>query len=254
MRGAGSEFAGRARTAVILGSGLSGGSPPGEVLVSASYDEIEGLRIPSVDGHPGTLSLVAARRRNLIVFSGRSHLYEGGSPGGGGSCVRAAARLGCSEVILAHAAGSLTRSIPPASWLIPGGIVCFPWRGSGGAEAVSGRPAARPCISVELRAEIERAAGEAGEPFAAGVLYWTAGPSYETPAEGRAAVAAGADAAAMSPLPELSEAAVLGLGAACLSRITNYTPNAGGGRTDHGEVLASGLGGTGTLSRILASL
>ncbi len=203
-------------------------------------------------GHPGVMSLVRTERRNLLIFSGRSHMYEGAR--GAGGCVAIAAELGCRDVVLVQAAGSLVRSLRPASWLVASGVVCFPWRGAGGTRSSAGRPIARPIVSTSLRKRLEEAVSRAGEPLSSGVLYWTAGPCYETPAEGRAAAGSGAAAAAMSPLPELAEAASAGLQAACLSRITNYAPNAGDGVTVHEDVVCAGAEGAASLKRILSFL
>ena len=69
-----------------------------------------------------------------------------------------------------------------------------------------------------------------------------------------AAALMGADAATMSPLPELAAAAEMRLEAVCLSFITNFAPNVLMGATGHGEVLEVGKGGAETLSRMLPQL
>ncbi len=242
------ELKGAAGTAVVIGSGLSSRRWPGKVLAEAAYAGIEGLIVPAVEGHPGRLLLLDTGRGRLLVFAGRAHFYEGAEWDGAGSTAAAAAGLGCRRIILTQAAGSLKRSLPVGSWLLPSGIVALPWSDS------RFRSSARPAVSHRLRGLVASAAAEAGVDVADGVLCWTAGPAYETPAEAAAAALMGADAATMSSLPELAAAAEKGLEAACLSFITNFAPNVSMGATGHMEVLEAGKRGAEAISRMLPQL
>ena len=242
-----------ADTAVVIGSGLSPERWPGSVLAEEDYASIEGMALPAVEGHPGKLLLLDAGKDGfaggrLLVFAGRTHFYEGADWNGAGGAVAVAAALGCRRIILTQAAGSLKRSLPVGSWMLPSEIVSMPWKGS------VEKDSARPAISTSLREKVSSAAAETGIETADGILYWTAGPLYETPAEAEAAVLMGADAATMSPLPELAAAAEKGLEAVCLSYITNFAPNVSMGATGHMEVLEAGRKGAGTLSSLLPRL
>jgi len=244
---------GAAETAVVIGSGLSPERWPGKVLAEAEYSRIEGMAVPAVEGHPGKLFLLdtgggKAAGDRLLVFAGRAHFYEGNGLDVAGGTAVAAAALGCRRIILTQAAGSLKRSMPVGSWMLPSGIVSLPW------SARRERSPANPVISSRLRAKVASAAAEAGLEIAEGILYWTAGPAYETPAEAEAAVLMGADAATMSPLPELATAAEKGLEAVCLSYITNFAPNVSIEATGHMGVLEAGKKGAETLSHLLPRL
>ena len=242
------ELKGAAGTAVVIGSGLSPGRWPGKVIAEAGYAGIEGLTVPAVEGHPGRLLLLDTGRGRLLVFAGRAHFYEGAGWDGAGSTAAAAAGLGCRRIILIQAAGSLKRSLPVGSWLLPSGIVALPWSDS------RFRSSARPAVSPRLRGLVSSAAAETGLDLADGLLCWTAGPAYETPAEAAAAALMGADAVTMSPLPELATAAEKGLEAACLSFITNFAPNVSVGATGHMNVLEVGKRGSEALSRMLPQM
>jgi purine-nucleoside phosphorylase len=243
---------GKAKTAVVLGSGLSQSRLPGEILDSVSFGEIPGMVAPTVEGHPGRIVLLQTGRGRVLVFQGRNHIYEGVGAGGAGATVDIAARLGCRRILLAQAAGSMKESVPAGSWLIPSDVVSLPWR-----FGFRGRLPARAggsLISPLFRDEVVAAVSAAGLPFRDGVLFWTAGPAYETPAEAAAAVLMGADAATMSSLPELLEARANGLEVACMSWITNYTPNLGRGVAVHEEVLRAGRKGAGLLAEVIRLL
>jgi len=242
------QLRGSASTAVVLGSGLSPKRWPGKIIAATEYSDIEGLPVPAVEGHPGKILLLDTGGGRLLIFAGRTHYYEEPVWEGAGAAVAAAAELGCRRIVLTQAAGSLKRSLPVGSWLLPSGIVALPWKHSSTDEA------GRPAISSPLRSLVSSAAERAGLEARDGILYWTAGPVYETPAEAAAAVLAGADAATMSPLPELTAAARMGLDAACLSYITNFAPNVSNGSTGHMEVLEAGKRGAEALSRLLPEL
>ena len=237
LTAAGRRLRGRAGLAVVLGSGLA--PPPGalDAEESLSYEQT-GLPSPGVDGHAGRVILARCGGRPVLFFSGRGHRYEG-DDAAAERVVEAAGALGCRRLLLTQAAGALVRGVPPGSWLLASGVVSFPARGFGFG---GGRTA--PLISPVMRRRVAGAARAAGVPFREGVLCWTPGPAYETPAEARAAAEIGAVAATMSALPELVAARRLGLRAACLAMITNYTANVSAKPTDHGHVLRAGGKGT----------
>ena len=242
------QLRGAADMAVVIGSGLSPGRWPGKVIDGIDYADIDGMPVPAVEGHPGKLLLLDTGSGRLLVFAGRTHYYEDRVWEGAGAAAAAAAELGCRRIVLTQAAGSLRRSLPVGSWLLPSGIVSLPWKYSSSGES------GRPVISSRLRDLVSSAAETAGLEVRDGILYWTAGPLYETPAEAAAAALAGADAATMSPLPELAESARNGLEAVCLSYITNFAPNVSMYSTGHMEVLEAGKRGAEALSGLLPEL
>ena len=71
-----------------------------------------------------------------------------------------------------------------------------------------------------------------------GVYIWFSGPSFETPAEIRAARALGADAVGMSTVPETVLARWAGLRVAALSLITNYAAGLSREKLGHDQTLA----------------
>jgi purine-nucleoside phosphorylase len=225
--------------AVILGSGLS---IPGK---TADYREIDGLPLPGVKGHAGK---VTALPGGVTVYSGRRHLYEDGDISGCDSLISYIKGTGADRLILCQAAGSLDPGLPPGSWMLASDIVSFP------APRLSGSRPAPPMISQRVRASVRGAAARAGVPLRDGVLFWTTGPGYETPAEARMAARMGAQAASMSPLPELMAAGGLGMEACCLSWITNHTANVSGGETGHAEVVRMGRRGSADIEKLIKAL
>ncbi len=64
---------------------------------------------------------------------------------------------------------------------------------------------------------------------------WFSGPSFETPAEIRAARVLGADLVGMSTVPEVILARRAGLRCAAVSVVTNYAAGLAGGDPSHEE-------------------
>jgi inosine/guanosine/xanthosine phosphorylase family protein len=81
-------------------------------------------------------------------------------------------------------------------------------------------------------------AGTAGIACHSGVYIWFSGPSFETPAEIRAARALGADAVGMSTVPETILARRAGLRVAALSLMTNYAAGLSADKLGHDQTLA----------------
>jgi inosine/guanosine/xanthosine phosphorylase family protein len=252
---------GAAACAIVLGSGLSKLARGLESLARVPYARIPGFERTSVEGHPGFVSLCRLAGAPVLLFAGRYHAYEGAGPDALASPVLLAEYAGCSSIIVTQAAGSLTRRIPPRTWMLATDVIPFPSRSGlrfnrepfGGAFRGTGRSRAAPVVSKELSAALRRSARAARIPVAEGVLCWTSGPTYETAAEARAGALMGADAATMSSYPELLAARRIGIEAACMSWITNHTANISESRTAHAEVLDSGGEGARSLRKLLAA-
>ena len=245
------ELKGRAELAVVLGSGLGALEKHVQIEREFPYGAFDGLGDPTVEGHKGCVILGSLEKRPLILFSGRLHCYEGLSIEEAGLPARIASELGCKRLLLTQAAGSLRRDLTVGSWMLATDIVSIPLRPiANGPEYGAGKA----LISDTFRLEIIDAARRRGAKLREGLLFWTTGPCYETPAESLAAVEIGASAASMSGLPELAVARAVGLEAAVLSLITNHAPSVSGRGADHGSVLSAGEKGVPTLEDIVAEL
>ena len=264
---------GAAADAIILGSGLAGLADVVACGDRIPYACVAGLGATSVEGHPGFITLGRIAGEPVLVFAGRFHRYESFEANAPSSIVSVAADAGCERVIMTHAAGSLTRRLKTGTWMLARDALSLPARlhlgareaprredaswgarrnHEGSSPEVRGGPTV--LVSARLSAEIREAARAADVPLAEGVLCWTSGPTYETGAEARSAAIMGADAVTMSSLPELVAARCLGLEAASLGWITNYTANISERRTDHACVVETGRAGVRSLDAMLTAL
>lgn len=206
---------------LILGSGL--GHLAGAVEgVAIPYAELPGFPHAGVSGHNPNLVIGTLEGRRVAVFGGRVHYYEHGRPDAMRLPLEVLAALGCESLILTNAAGSLRAEMPPGSLMLLSDHIAF-----AGANPLIGEPSDARFVPMTeahdpaLRAALKAAAAAEGVDLPEGVYGWFSGPSFETPAEIRAAQVLGMDAVGMSTVPEVILARFLGLRVAAVSVVTN---------------------------------
>src|SRR4051794_41908165 len=101
----------------------------GPALASVAIGELPGFAAPTASGHGGEVRSVRVGDRRVLLFLGRTHLYEGRGVQAVAHGVRTAAAAGGKKVILTNAAGSLD----PAHRGGPAGVVRGPPQPAGPA-------------------------------------------------------------------------------------------------------------------------
>lgn len=206
---------------LILGSGLGHLSAQVEG-VAIPYDELPGFPHAGVSGHVPQLVIGRLEGRRVAVFGGRSHYYEHGRADAMRLPLEVLSKLGCTRLILTNAAGSLRADIPPGGLMLLNDHIAF-----AGTNPLIGEPSDARFVPLTdahdaaMRAALVDAAQATGVDLPEGVYCWFSGPSFETPAEIRAARILGADAVGMSTVPEIILGRFLGLRCAAISVVTN---------------------------------
>ena len=100
----------RPQVAIVLGSGLGQFAERLQDAVRIPYDRIPGFPAPTVIGHSGELVAGSLAGRDVLVQSGRFHMYEGHAASVCALPVRVFARLRVGTLILTNAAGGIRRS------------------------------------------------------------------------------------------------------------------------------------------------
>jgi purine-nucleoside phosphorylase len=259
---------------LILGSGL--GPVAREIMepVLLSFDDV-GLPTATVPGHEGRLIAGTLANVEVLIQQGRLHLYEGYAAQQVVACVRLAAEVGVTTLIVTNAAGGLrpdlrpqdlllitdhlnltgtnpligqgVGGIPPSNQGIGGtppnnqGVGESPFRSQGVEGSLVSRQGRfidmRNAYDPEFRAHAHEAAAAVGERLVEGVYAGLVGPSYETPAELRMLRTLGADVVGMSTVLEVIAARALGLRVLGFSLVTNvHQPHSV--EVDHAKVLA----------------
>lgn len=224
------------RVAVVLGSGLGALAEAVEDARRIAYSDLPNFPVSGVSSHAGEIVAGRLGGMRVVVLAGRSHAYEHGNPATMAVPLAMLAELGCEAVLLTNAAGSLREDMPPGSLMAIADHINLsglnPLTGAAGDARFVDMSAA---YDPSLRDRLARAAGALGTPLFAGTYMWFPGPSFETPAEIRAARVLGADAVGMSTVPEAILARFFGLKVVGLSTITNFAAGLGGGALSHAE-------------------
>jgi purine-nucleoside phosphorylase len=222
--------------AIVLGSGLGPFADEAEGATAVSYADIPGFPIPSVEGHAGRLVVGTVEGRRVTLFQGRGHYYERGDANAMRVLIETFRRLGGETLLLTNAAGGLRRE-----WLPPTLVAVTDHINFAGANPLIGYSGADRFVPLtqaydpDLLAGLHEAARANDIELHEGVYMWFSGPSFETPAEIRAARVLGADLVGMSTVPEVILARRCGLRCAAVSVVTNYAAGLAGGDPSHDE-------------------
>lgn len=216
----------RPDTGIILGSGLGGLASAVAAIATIPYSEIPGFPVPTAGGHKGRLVLGWLGGRRVACMEGRVHLYEGAAARDLAVPIRTLKALGCGELIVTNAAGSLHLARRPGTIMaISDHINLMGANPLTGGRKVGDGPRFVPmndAYDPRLRSLAARAAEDAGIALSEGVYLAVAGPNFETPAEIRAFRTLGADAVGMSTVPEVLVARQAGMAVLGLSLMTNF--------------------------------
>lgn len=242
--------------AVVLGSGWAGAVDGlGEVRSKMSSHELPGVPAPTVSGHEGVVRSVRVDRAagpvDVLVVSGRSHLYEGHAPDAVVHMVRTLALSGCERIVLTNAAGSLRRDLSIGTpVVIADHLNLMAVNPMVGDEPPAGLPSRFVDLSdlydAEWRAALATRRGRVVEGIYAGVV----GGSFETPAEIRMLATMGADLVGMSTVLEAIAARHLGCRVMGLSLVSNLAAGLQA-HVDHLEVLDAARAATTALRDVL---
>jgi purine-nucleoside phosphorylase len=245
------EITGRDRhdVAVVLGSGWT---PAADVLAAAGQVDGEidladlgGFPPSSVPGHTGRARSVRLGDRNLLLFLGRVHAYEGHDLSVVTHGVRTACAAGATTIVLTNAAGGLR----------DGMAVGDPVLVSDHLNLTGRSPLTGPRFVdlTDAYAPRLRALARTVDPsLTEGVYAALPGPHYETPAEIRMLRGLGADLVGMSTVHETITARAEGAQVLALSLVTNLAAGMTGEPLDHADVLAAGAAAARRMGALLA--
>ncbi len=220
--------------ALVLGSGwLPAVDALGETTAELTLSDLPGFAPPAVAGHAGKLRSVRAGDRNLLVFLGRTHLYEGRGVRSVVHGVRTSAAAGCRAIVLTNGCGGLRESWTPGTPVLISDHLNLTGKSPiEGANFVDLTDLYSPRLRALCR-EVEPSLDE-------GVYVQFPGPHYETPAEIGMVRAIGGHLVGMSTVLEAIAARESGLEVLGLSLVTNLAAGISGEPLNHAEVLEAG--------------
>jgi purine-nucleoside phosphorylase len=229
------------RTAIVLGSGLSG-IAKGMGLKELPYAAIAGYPKPTVAGHAGVMYL----SEKTIVCAGRFHYYEGFSMDDVVFPVFLLKELGVTNLVLTNAAGAVNEKYSPGDLVLIKDHLNLlgtnPFIGPNPAKADGTAMGERFFdMSAVWDRDLRRLARESSlTKMRSGVYAAMTGPSYETPAEIGMLRTLGADLVGMSTVPEAIAASYLGMRLLGISCVTNMAAGISKRPLNHVEVTEAG--------------
>jgi len=220
--------------ALVLGSGwMPAVEALGEATAEVSTTDLPGFAPPAVTGHAGKIRSVRSGDKNLLIFLGRTHFYEGLGVRSVVHGVRMSAAAGCKVVVLTNGCGGLKETWQPGTpVLIRDHINLTATSPIEGANFVD----LTDVYSSRLRALCR----EVDSTLDEGVYVQFPGPHYETPAEISMVRAIGGDLVGMSTTLEAIAARESGMEVLGISLVTNMAAGITGEPLNHEEVLEAG--------------
>ncbi len=240
------------RVGLVLGSGLAGLADKVEDGIAVPFGDLPGFPEPSVAGHGGELLLGTLGGQPVACLRGRAHYYEHGRADAMKVPVRALRGAGCEIVVLTNAAGSTRQGMGPGSLMLLADHINF-----SGNHPLIGESGNDRFVSLSevydraLRQNMADAAAALDLALHQGVYMWFSGPSFETPAEIRAAQILGADAVGMSTVPEAILARHCGMRVVAISNITNLAAGLSEEELSHAMTLEMAQEGAAALTRLV---
>jgi purine-nucleoside phosphorylase len=235
--------------ALVMGSGwLPAAEALGEPALDIGMTELPGFAPPAVPGHQGRIRVLDIGSKSVLIFLGRTHLYEGLGAAVAVHGVRTALAAGVRTVVLTNAAGGTQ-----PEWQQVGDPVLI----SDHLNLTGHNPIVGPNfvdLTDAYSPRLRTLAQEIDPTLKEGVYAAMAGPSYETPAEIRMLRTLGADLVGMSTVPETIAAREGGAEVLGISLVTNIAAGLTGRPLDHEEVLAAGRAATTRMGELLGKL
>ncbi|AYE36585.1 purine-nucleoside phosphorylase [Borrelia turcica IST7] len=216
-----SEF--KPKTAIILGSGLSDLNSICEHGIEIPYRDIKEFPISTVDGHKGTLNI----NKDIAIFSGRFHYYEGYHPKEIIMPILLAKKIGIQNLIITNSSGAINSQFKINDLILINNHINFmginPLIGTNddnlGARFQELNSIYSNSSLVELTRNVYKNIFK--ENIKEGVYLAVSGPCYETTAEISFFKTIGADLVGMSTVPEVITAAYLKMNTVAISNVTN---------------------------------
>ena len=234
--------------ALVMGSGwMPAVDALGPATAEVLTTDLPGFAPPAVEGHAGRIRSVRAGEKNLLVFMGRTHFYEGLGVRAVCHGVRTAAAAGCSTIVLTNGCGGLDESWSPGTpVLIADHINLTATSAIEGANFIDLTDLYSPRLRALCR-EVDPSLDE-------GVYVQLPGPHYETPAEIGMIRAIGGTLVGMSTTLEAIAAREAGMEVLGISLVTNLAAGITGEPLNHEEVLASGRTAATRMGELLGAI
>ncbi len=220
------KFGEKPSIGILTGTGLKDIAAFARITHEIDYQDVPHFPVSTVQTHSGKLIAGSFADKNLVVFQGRFHLYEGYPARQVAYPVEVMKELGVETLILTNASGGL------ASGFCPGDIMIItdhinltgenPLVGINDENSGNRFPDMSQAYDKKLSLFAEDIGKSLNIAVQRGVYAGLKGPSLETPAEVRFLKTIGADAVGFSTVQEVIaavHAAIPVLGLSCITNV-----------------------------------
>jgi len=241
--------------AVVLGSGWAQAADALGPGTEVALADLGGFPPPTVPGHVPVVRSARAGGLRVLVFLGRTHLYEGHPVATVVHGVRTAVAAGCRVIVLTNAAGGIRAGYRTGQPVLISDHLNLTGRSPlTGPPPPDGYPSRFTDLTDLYSRRLRALARDADPALAEGVYAALPGPHYETPAEIRMLRALGADLVGMSTALEAIAARHLGAEVLAISLVTNLAAGLAPAELDHAEVTAAGQAAAARMGALLAGI
>lgn len=193
--------------------------------------------------HRKTIYTCNMNGKNLLVFKGRKHFYEGWGNEDITANIKYASIAGVRNLLITNAAGGLNPNLKEGDLMLITSHINF-------IDKLRKEPAASH-YSRRLQHLFRNACSKSKVMLHEGTYGCYTGPTYETRAEIRFQKNIGLDAAGMSTVPEVYESKNSGIEVIALSIITNLLKESTTAKTSHESVLHTAKTASLRLNKVL---
>ncbi|MCI9298930.1 MAG: purine-nucleoside phosphorylase [Lachnospiraceae bacterium] len=226
--------------AIVLGSGLGDFADEIRVEAELPYEKIDGFPVSTVVGHAGKFIFGYLKDVPVVCMKGRIHYYEGYAMSDVVLPTRLMKLMGAKILFLTNASGGINKEFKAGDLMLItdhiAALVQNPLIGPNMEELGTRFPDMSEVYRKDLCELIRTTAKENGVDLKEGVYIQFTGPSYETPAEVRAAGILGADAVGMSTAVEAIAANHMGMKVCGISCVCNLAAGISPTPLTHAEV------------------
>ena len=231
--------------AIIAGSGIMRAFADVEIVAEHDMASIPGLPLPGVAGHGRSVLECRIGSTDVLVATGRLHLYEGHPTGEITTFIDVIADLGIRSLILTNATGGLAPGLSVGDVMLPSDVMNLTFK------TIRRSNPLRPAPDSQwLHATMERCQASHVH-VTSGTYAQVTGPSYETRAEIRMLRSLGADTVGMSTAIELLYASTRGIRTLICSMVTNTLTDTAVVAVHHDDVLHAADNAVLTMSRVV---
>lgn len=211
--------------AILTGTGLGLSGKIESGTIRLPYRGIPHFPTVSSRGHDGELHIAKVAGRDVAIFSGRLHYYEGHDMSACGFPIHLMAALGVKNLIMSNVSGSVNADMKQGDLILIKDHINLmgvnPLRAHRNEQGFISFPEMREAYAKMYHPQLIASCQKLGIALQEGIYAAFSGPSLETPQEYKMVSVLGGDLVGMSTVPEVIVAALYQIKTNVISLVSN---------------------------------